>query len=66
MVQICRLENIEHKNKKHVSYGGKYSLSASRVRHFHLQYSVVVGDAVSKLELYQISQRRKKIKTNIF
>ncbi len=24
-VQICRLENIEHKNMKQVSYSGKYS-----------------------------------------
>ncbi len=30
MVQICRLENIEHKNMKQVSYSGKYSLSGSR------------------------------------
>ncbi len=29
-VQICRLENIEHKSMKQVSYSGKYSLSASR------------------------------------
>ncbi len=26
-VQICRLENIEHKSMKQVSYSGKYSLS---------------------------------------
>ncbi len=26
MVQICRLENIEHKSMKQVSYSGKYSL----------------------------------------
>ncbi len=30
MVQICRLENIEYKNMRQVSYSGKYSLSASR------------------------------------
>ncbi len=29
-VKICRLENIEHKRMKQVSYSGKYSLSASR------------------------------------
>ncbi len=29
-VQICRLENVEHKSMKQVSYSGKYSLSASR------------------------------------
>ncbi len=30
---------------KQVSYGGKYSLSASRAHHSHLQSSFVVGDA---------------------
>ncbi len=30
MVQICRLENIEHKSIKQVSYNGKYSFSAYR------------------------------------
>ncbi len=35
-VQICRLENIEHKSMKQVSYGGKYSLSASRAHQSHL------------------------------
>ncbi len=45
MVQICRLENIEHKSVKQVSYSGKYSLSASRAHHSHLQFSSVVGDA---------------------
>ncbi len=44
MVQICRLENIEHKNMKQVSYRGKYSLSASRARQSHLQFCFVVGD----------------------
>ncbi len=29
-VQICRLENIEHKSMKQVSYSGKHSLSASK------------------------------------
>ncbi len=43
MVQICRLENIEHKSMKQVSYGGKYSLSASRAHQSHLQFSFVVG-----------------------
>ncbi len=44
-VQICRLENIEHKTKnmKQVSYSGKYSLSASRDYQSHLQFSFVVG-----------------------
>ncbi len=44
MVQICRLENIEHKNMKQVSYNGKYSLPASRAHQSHLQFSFVVGD----------------------
>ncbi len=44
MVQICGLENIEHKNMKEVSYSGKYSLSASRAHQPHLQFSFVVGD----------------------
>ncbi len=57
MVQICRLENMEHKSMKQVSYSGKYSLSASRARHSYLQFSFVVGDAFSKLEL---SQRNKE------
>ncbi len=42
--KICRLENIEHKSMKQVSYSGKYSLSASQS---HLQFSFVVGDAFS-------------------
>ncbi len=45
MVQICRLENIEHKSMKLVSYSGKYSFSASRTHQSHLQFSFVVGDA---------------------
>ncbi len=51
MVQICRLEDIEHKRMKQVSYSGKYSLPARRVHHSHLQFSFVVVDAFSKLEL---------------
>ncbi len=43
MVQICRLENTEHKSMKQVSYNGKYSLSASRTHQSHLQFSFVVG-----------------------
>ncbi len=43
MVQICKLENIEHKNMKQVSYSVKYSLSASRAHQSHLQFSFVVG-----------------------
>ncbi len=46
MVQICRLENIEHKSMKQVSYSGKYSLSASKAHQSHLQFSFVVGDAL--------------------
>ncbi len=42
MVQICSLENIEHKNIKQVSYSGKYSLLASRAHQSHLQFSFVV------------------------
>ncbi len=44
-VQICRLENIEHKNMKQVSYGGNYSFSASGAHQSHLQFSFVVGNA---------------------
>ncbi len=44
MVQIRRLENIEHQNMKQVSYRVKYSLSASRAHQSHLQFSFVVGD----------------------
>ncbi len=44
-VQICRLENTEHKSMKQVSYSGKYSLSASRVHQSNLQFSFVVGNA---------------------
>ncbi len=32
---------------KQVSYSGKYSLSASRAYHCHLQFSFVVGDTFS-------------------
>ncbi len=42
MEQICRIENIEHRNMKQLSYGGKYSLSASRAHQSHLQFSFVV------------------------
>ncbi len=45
MVQICRLENIEHESTKQVSFSGKYSLSASRAHQPHLQFSIVAGDA---------------------
>ncbi len=43
-IQICRLENIEHKSMKQVSYSGKISLSASRAHQSHLQFSFVVRD----------------------
>ncbi len=66
MVQICRLENIEHKSMKQVSYCGKYSLSAGRAHHSHLQFSFVVGYAFFKLEISQRIQRRKEIKKKIF
>ncbi len=42
MAQICRLENIEHKNMKQLSYSGKYSLLASRAHQSHLQFPFVV------------------------
>ncbi len=45
MVQICRLENLVHKNMKQDCYSGKYSLSSSRAHQSHLQSSFVVGDA---------------------
>ncbi len=51
---------------KHVSYSGKYSLSDSRAHHSHLQFSFVIGDAFSKLELSQRIHRRKEIKKKIF
>ncbi len=44
-VQICRLENIEHKSMKQISYSGKYSFSASRAHQSHLQFSFVVRNA---------------------
>ncbi len=52
MVQICKLENIEHKSMKQVSYSGKYSLSASRARQSDLQFSFVVEDAFSMVIKY--------------
>ncbi len=42
---MYRLENIEDKSMKQVSYSGKYSLSASRAHQSHLQLSFVVGNA---------------------
>ncbi len=38
---------MEHKSMKQVSYSGKYSLSATRAHHSHLQFSFLVGDAFS-------------------
>ncbi len=64
MVQICRLENIEHKSMKQVSYSGKFSACSSH--HSHLEFSFAVEDAFSKLELSQRIQRRKEIKKKIF
>ncbi len=55
-----------HKSMKQVSHSGKYSLSASRAHHSHLQFPFVAGDAFSKLELSQRIQRRKEIKKKIF
>ncbi len=67
MLQICRIENIEQKRMKQVSYSDKYSFSASRNHHSHLQFSFVVWDVFSKLELSQRIQRRKEIKKkNVF
>ncbi len=51
-VHVCRLENIEHKSMKQVSYIGKYSLSASRAHQSHLQFSFVVKDAFSMIIKY--------------
>ncbi len=47
---------------KQVSYSGKYSLSATIAHHSHLQFSHVVGDAFSKLELFQQIQKSKEKK----
>ncbi len=52
VVQLCRLKDIEHKSMKQVSYSGKYSLSASRVHHSHLQFFFVVGHAFSTIIKY--------------
>ncbi len=43
-VQIRRLENIEHKSMKQVSYSDKYSFSACRAHQSHIQFSFVVRD----------------------
>ncbi len=43
-VQICRLEDIEHKSMKQVSYSGKYSFFACGDHQSHLQFSFVVRD----------------------
>ncbi len=51
---------------KQVSYSGKYFLSAGRAHHSHLQFSFVVGDEFSELELSQRIQRRKEIKKKYF
>ncbi len=51
--QICRLENIEHKSMKQVSYSGKYSLSASKAHQSHLQFSFVVGDVFCPCFLHE-------------
>ncbi len=48
---------------KLVSYIGKYSLSAGRAHHSHLQFSFVVRDAFSKLELSQRKKRNKEKNT---
>ncbi len=64
-VQISRLENIEHKSMKQVSYSGKYSLSASRAHQFHLQFSFVVGNAFYPrfLQVQVFNYRRESIPT---
>ncbi len=51
---------------KQFSYWHKYSVSASRAYHSHLQFSFVVGHAFSQLELSQRIQSRKEIKKIIF
>ncbi len=51
---------------KQVSYSGKYSLSASRAHHSHLQFSFVVGDGFSKLELSPKNSEKKKNKEKMF
>ncbi len=66
MVQICRFENTEYKSMKQISFSGKYSLSDSRAHHSHLQFSFVIGDVFSKVELSQRIQRRKEIKKKKF
>ncbi len=68
MVQIYRFENIEHKIMKQVSYIGKYSLSASRAHHSHLQFSFLVRDAfchafyMCRLFNYWVCHRRLLVK----
>ncbi len=51
-VQICRLENIEHKSMKQVSYSGKYSLSARRAHYSHLQLHKLIAIHTTPLPLY--------------
>ncbi len=65
MIQVCRLENIEHNSIKQVSYSGKYSLSARRAHQSHLQFSFVVGDAFCPrfLHVYVFYYRRETIPT---
>ncbi len=65
-MQICRLNNIEYKSMRQVSYSSKNSLLASGAHHSYLQFSFVVRNAFFKLELSQKNQRRKEIKKNIF
>ncbi len=64
-IQICRLENLEHKSMKQVSYSGKYSLSASRAHQSHLQFSFVVGDTFCPriLHMYVFNYPKESIPT---
>ncbi len=52
MVQICKLENLEHKSMQQVSYSGKYSLSASRTHQSYLHFSFIVRNDFSMIIKY--------------
>ncbi len=60
MVQICRLENIEYKSMKQVSYSGKYFLSASRAHRSHLQFSFVGGELSLRQNIPKEFREEKK------
>ncbi len=52
MVQICRLENVEHKNMKQVPYSGKYSLSAGTAHQSHLLVMGEVSILLSGIDIF--------------